>query len=69
MKKTITDYWYKFFVSDEHHCSLCGNCGIIDTRGVCTLAGAPAGRLNWCICPNGQTLRKASDGKLPTTRY
>jgi hypothetical protein len=53
----ITDYWYKYYF--DHHCTLCGNSGRIDTRGVRTAAGIPVGRVNYCICPNGQALRPA----------
>jgi len=51
----LTDYWLTHYVHDA--CTLCGNRGIIDTRGVTTPAGIPVGRLNYCICPNGQSLR------------
>lgn len=51
----VTDYWLTYYASD--HCTLCGNTGVIDTRGVCTPAGVPVGRCNWCICPNGQAMR------------
>lgn len=64
----ITRYWAQFYcTSGETHCTLCGNSGIIDTRGIKTPAGVSAGRLNWCICPNGQTLRRAYNGE-PTDR-
>lgn len=53
----VTDYWLTYYASD--HCTLCGNTGVIDTRGVCTPAGVPVGRCNWCICPNGQAMRGA----------
>jgi hypothetical protein len=53
--KIVTDYWRRHYA--ERHCTLCGNRGVIDSRGVCTPAGVRAGRLNYCICPNGQALR------------
>ncbi len=71
--KAITDYWDKYYLTEEETilegvkysysmCSLCGNQGIIDTR---TTAISPKGnylgRLNFCICPNGQALRKRED--------
>ena len=56
MNKNITNYWLDNYAAD--HCTLCGNRGIIDTRGVTTPAGLEVGRLNYCICPNGQVLRK-----------
>jgi len=59
----VTDYWEQFYATE--HCTLCGNHGVIDTRGVKTPAGYEAGRLNWCICPNGQALR-AKAQHLPT---
>lgn len=59
----VTNYWLAFYASD--HCTLCGNSGIIDSRGTKTAAGVSVGRLNWCICPNGQFLRKAKKN-LPT---
>ena len=52
----ITRYWIAHYMSN--HCSLCGNAGIIDSRGVKTAAGVEVGRLNYCICPNGQSLRR-----------
>lgn len=54
--ETVTEYWWAFY--NYGHCSLCGNSGRIDTRGVKTAAGVPVGRLNYCICPNGQALRE-----------
>jgi hypothetical protein len=59
----ITDYWWKFYHAE--HCTLCGNSGIIDTRGVRTRAGVEVGRINFCICPNGQ-LRRAGDQQRDT---
>ena len=60
----VTKYWLRFYATG--HCTLCGNSGVIDTRGVKTPAGLAVGRLNWCICPNGQTLRRSSGLDLPT---
>ncbi len=58
----ITNYWYENYVHDGH-CSLCGQVGLIDTRSAVTPAGFFCGRVNFCICPNGQQLReKAEDG-------
>lgn len=59
----ITRYWLMHYV--KGHCTLCGNSGIIDSRGVRTAAGVEVGRRNWCICPNGQVLRKGNKGELP----
>lgn len=53
----LTDYWRKHYATD--HCTLCGNRGIIDTSSAITAAGLRVGRTNYCICPNGQAMRKA----------
>lgn len=55
--ETVVNYWLKHYVSDNHLCSLCGNFGAIDTRAALSPAGVPCGRMNWCICPNGQAMR------------
>lgn len=48
-------------------CSLCGNTGVIDTRqSARSPAGARPGRLNWCLCPNGQALRRRNLPDDPT---
>ncbi len=52
----VTNYWHEFYCTD--HCTLCGNHGVIDTTGTRTPAGKLVGRKNFCICPNGQWLRK-----------
>lgn len=61
--ETITDYWFQYYTTQ--HCTLCGNSGVIDTTSAITAAGLRVGRKNWCICPNGQVLRNANQGKLP----
>lgn len=60
--KVVADYWFEHYRKPfEHyqigHCTLCGNSGVIDTRGMKTAAGVEIGCLNHCICPNGQVLR------------
>ncbi len=55
--KKLDDYWLANYVSD---CTLCGNTGVIDTRGTTTPAGLEVGRLNYCICPNGRGYRVRS---------
>jgi hypothetical protein len=55
--KFLEDFWANFYVQD-HHCSLCGNTGIIDTSDVTTSANVQCGRKNLCICPNGLALRE-----------
>jgi len=57
----ITRYWLKHYCTE--HCTICGNCGVIDSRGTCTAAGLEVGRLNYCICPNGQVLRNQKGDK------
>lgn len=65
----IVDYWFRHYVNAECGlCSLCGNAGTIDTR--CTAisaAGVSAGRINYCICPNGQMLRAVNKNQSPDT--
>jgi hypothetical protein len=61
--KILTNYWLNNYCDD--HCTLCGNRGIVDTRDAKTAAGILVGRLNYCICPNGQILRERS---LPLER-
>jgi len=53
----VVGYWM------EHHtrngfCALCGNRGFLDTRGITTYAGHECGKLQFCICPNGQRARE-----------
>jgi hypothetical protein len=60
--KVIQDYFYEHYdntdVTPYGLCSLCGNMGVIDTRGrAISGAGIDAGRLNYCICPNGDAGR------------
>ena len=62
--KAVTEYWIEHYVH-RNHCSLCGNTGVIDTRGAKTPAGFDCGRLNWCICPNGQLSRIHSGRETP----
>ena len=61
----VTNYWLEYYCAD--HCTLCGNWGWIDTTGIRTPAGVSVGRVNYCICPNGQTLR-AGGVELPNAR-
>lgn len=51
----LDDFWYENYVS-KGHCGLCGNHGVIDTRGVKTPAGFECGGRFFCICPNGRAL-------------
>ncbi len=56
----VGEYAIIFYSTEwpPHICTLCGNSGIVDTRGVTSARGRACGRLNYCICPNGQTLRQ-----------
>jgi hypothetical protein len=60
--KLLSDFWLEYYTNNGH-CSLCGNTGMIDTSNATTAAGMPTGRLNWCMCPNGLALRKAFNGE------
>lgn len=63
----VTDYMFTYYdAPDNHMCTLCGQRGIIDTRGVKTPAGVEVGRLNWCLCPNGQAMREQSGDRQPS---
>ena len=54
--ETVSEYWYKHYA--DGFCTLCGNSGVIDTRkSVGVFKGRVLGRLNYCICPNGQAKR------------
>ncbi len=61
--KAVTRYWLEFYGDNKTgfgHCTLCGNTGVIDTTLTAfSSAGIRVGRKNFCICPNGQALRKA----------
>ena len=57
-KNQLADFWLDEFMG-KNHCCLCGNYGIIDTRGkVFTPAGYECGDKVFCICPNGRALKK-----------
>lgn len=62
-KNQLADFWVTNYAST--HCTLCGNTGIVDTRGARTPAGLLVGRLNWCVCPNGRAMASGASG-LPT---
>ncbi len=57
-KNQLADLWVTEF-SSTGHCVICGNHGVIDTRGkVFTSAGFECGDRVWCICPNGRILKR-----------
>ena len=53
----VVRYWMEHYVN-LGLCSLCGNSGVVDTTGVRSPAGVACGRRQWCICPNGQAMRR-----------
>lgn len=61
-KSQLADLWITEY-SARGHCCLCGNVGIIDTRGkMFTPAGFECGDRVFCICPNGRAMRKGGAG-------
>lgn len=59
-QKQLTAFWAENF-SPTHLCCLCGNKGVVDTRGkVFSAAGVDAGALVYCLCPNGRAQKRAS---------
>lgn len=54
--RAVVDYWLRHYVR-HGICVLCGNSGLLDTRGVKTPTGVACGGLHYCICPNGQAQR------------
>ncbi len=64
MSKILTKYWEKHYVTTETDggftydmCSLCANTGKIDTtKSAISPKGNYLGRVNPCICPNGQAI-------------
>jgi len=62
-KNQLADFWLKEF-GKRSHCCLCGNRGIIDTRGkVFTPAGHECGDRVFCICPNGRAIKKGYESE------
>lgn len=62
------DLWTEFLgpASDPSHCGLCGNSGVVDTRGqIRTAAGFECGVRAWCICPNGRVMKRGAKGHAP----
>ncbi len=60
MTTTIEDVWKEFLHPEYQLCGLCGNSGVIDTRGrAISGAGYDAGILAFCLCPNGRACVKA----------
>ena len=55
-ERSDEDRWLDFESKPHQLCGLCGNYGIIDTRGIRA----------FCICPNGQAMR---EGKADIDRW
>ncbi len=56
-KDQLSDFWMAEYAGTGH-CVLCGNHGIIDTRGkVFTPAGFECGAKVYCLCPNGRAMK------------
>jgi hypothetical protein len=57
-KNQLADLWLEEY-GRRGHCCLCGNSGVIDTRGkVFTPANFECGDLVYCICPNGRAMKR-----------
>lgn len=55
------DTWLEFLGPPgiESYCGLCGNTGIVDTRGKAkTPTGDDCGVRACCICPNGRAIKQ-----------
>lgn len=62
------DTWLEFLgpPGSETCCGLCGNAGIVDTRGkVQSPTGGDCGVRAFCICPNGRAIKHQLRGELP----
>ena len=62
------DTWLEFLGPSEHamFCGLCGNSGVVDTRGrVKSPVGDDCGVRAFCICPNGRAAKAHCGGVLP----
>jgi hypothetical protein len=62
-KEAVEEVWAKEF-APKGHCMLCGNHGVVDTRGkVQTPAGVQCGGVAYCICPNGRRMKEAAGAR------
>lgn len=53
------EYMFDHYLSPQGLCVLCGNSGVVDTRSSAVSgAGVRPGVRTYCLCPNGQALRK-----------
>lgn len=65
--EAVSDYWRAYYVSKDGLglCTLCGNAGVLDTTATAQSPNGRyrPGRVNFCICPNGQFMRNESQPK------
>jgi hypothetical protein len=55
----LREEWLRYSHPTLSLCSLCGNTGVIDTRGrAISPAGYDAGMRHYCLCPNGRAMRE-----------
>lgn len=47
------------FAHASGNCGLCGNYGVVDTRGLMTPAGFECGVRAFCVCANGRAWKSA----------
>ena len=62
------DTWLEFLAPPAQplYCGLCGNSGVVDTRGhVRSPRGQECGVRAFCICPNGRAAKAQRGGTLP----
>lgn len=62
------DTWLDFLgpADAQSCCGLCGNSGVVDTRGkVVSPRGEDCGVRAYCICPNGRAIKQLGVGALP----
>jgi hypothetical protein len=60
----ITDYWLKYYLDPESGlCTLCWNKGKIITVKDIDGQLPRTAHVDYCICPNGQSMRKNSDAE------
>ena len=64
-KNQMRDFWSENFMGSDGLCGLCANHGVIDTQGRLYAPNGQyaAGGRFFCVCPNGQSLKR--DGAKP----
>ena len=57
LDEVVFDRWEEGFVHPTGFCGLCGNSGVVDTRGTLSSStGVECGVIAMCICPTGHGL-------------